>query len=301
MKQNFDVVVVMAVGPNSKREYILDTLHSFQFYTTSSHKVIVIDDSQKDLGVEIKRVMPETDVLKTNKNSGSMAGLYINLAAAYKYALENYHFDALLKIDDDALVIGEDPEKEAVRLFKDNPLIGIAGLHVRGQYPLDFAGNIWDNNYPRQTLLVGTCSWRFLKRPVVNFTLRRLFFKAFYNGYEMGEYVFGGSYFISELCLRRLNDAGFLPLKRLGKAILGEDHLFGLLTKVVGLELGDLASGSLPFGVAWKGLPASPETLHRKGKKIIHSTRAWEKMGEDEIRAYFKGFRQKSKEMASLV
>lgn len=293
MKGNFGVVVVMAIGPNSKAGYVLDTLDSFRYYTASTHKVIIIDDSQKDLGLEIKRIIPDIDLLKTDKNSGSMAGLYINLATAYRHALENYHFDALLKIDDDALVIGENPEKEAIRLFKENPLIGIAGLHVRGQYPLDFAGNRWDNNYPRKTILVGTCSWKLLKRPLVNLTLRKLFFKAFYNGYEVGEYVFGGSYFISENCLERLSEAGFLPLYKLRNAILGEDHLFSLLAKVEGLELGDLASGSLPFGVAWKGLPASPEMLQQTGKKIIHSTRMWENMREDEIRAYFRGFRQK--------
>jgi len=294
MKQNFEVVVVMAIGPNSKPDYILDTLNSFQYYTTSKHKVIIIDDSQKDLALEIKHSVPDIDILKTKKSSGSMAGLYINLANAYQYALENYHFDALLKIDDDALVIGENPEKEAIQLFKENPQIGIAGRHVQGQYPLDFAGNKWDNNYPRKTILVGTCSWKLLKRPIANFTLRKLLFKAFYNGYEIGEYVFGGSYFISENCLLRLKEAGFLPLLKLRNAILGEDHLFSLTAKVVGLELGDLASGNLPFGVAWKGLPASPEMLQQHNKKIIHSTRMWENMREDEIRSYFKSFRQKN-------
>jgi glycosyltransferase involved in cell wall biosynthesis len=300
MKQHFAVVVVMAIGPNSKLEYILDTLTSFQFYTTSTHKVIIIDDSQKDLALEIKSFISDIDIIKTKKNSGNMAGLYINLATAYQHAIQNYHFDALLKIDDDALVINENPEKDAIHLFKANPRIGIAGLHVRGQYPLDFMGTPWDNNYPRKTILVGTCSWKLLKRPLVNLTLRKLFFKAFYNGYEAGEYVFGGSYFVSEHCLIKLNEAGFLPLHSLGKAILGEDHLFSLLAKVVGLELGDLASGNLPFGLAWKGLPASPEMLLQKNKKIIHSTRKWENMNEADVRGYFKKLRQKAKEAITV-
>ena len=301
MKQHFEVVVVMAIGPNSNPEFILDTINSFLYYTTSTYKVIIVDDSQKDLALKIKRTLPDIDILKTGKPSGSMAGLYINLANAYQHALQNYHFSALLKLDDDALVIGENPEKEAIQLFKENPQIGIAGLHVRGQYPQDFVGNKWDNNYPRTTILVGTSSWKLLKRPLVNLTLRSLVFKAFYNGYEIGEYVFGGSYFISELCLQKLHEAGYLPLYKLRKAILGEDHLFSLTAKVVGLELGDLASGNLPLGVAWKGLPASPEVLRLNQKKIIHSTRRWENMQEDEIRAYFKQFRQKSENLTSLA
>jgi len=301
MKQNFEIVVVMAIGPNSKPEYILDTLQSFQYYTTSTHKIIIIDNTLKNIGLEIKRAIPDIDILKVDKISGSMAGLYINLSTAFQHALANYHFDAVLKIDDDALVIGDNPEKEAIELFKENPQIGIAGLHLRGQYPLVFTGDRWDNNYARQTLLVGTCTWKLLKRPLVNLTLRKLYFKAFYNGYEVGEYVFGGSYFISRNCLTKLNEAGFLPLYRLKNAILSEDHMFSLLAKVVGLELGDLASDSLPFGLAWKGLPASPEMLRQKNKKIIHSTRKWENMNEDDIRAYFQRFRHKSKSSTSLT
>ena len=301
MKQHFEVVVVMAIGPNSKPEYILDTLNSFQYYTTSTHKIILIDNTRKDIGSEIKRALPDIDIIKIDKTSGSMAGLYINLSTAFQHALANYQFEAVLKIDDDALVIGENPEKEAIKLFKENSRIGIAGLHLQGQYPLVFTGDKWDNNYARQTLLAGTATWKFLKRPLVNLTLRKLYFKAFFNGYEMGEYVFGGSYFISKICLEKLNVAGYLPLYRLKNAVLSEDHMFSLLAKAVGLELGDLASGNLPFGLAWKGLPASPEMLLQKNKKIIHSTRKWENMGENDIRSYFKEFRQKNKTLTPSI
>jgi len=40
--------------------------------------------------------------------------------------------------------------------------------------------------------------------------------------------------------------------------------------------------------------------LQRK-KKIIHSTRKWENMNEDDIRAYFKKLRQKKENLTSLV
>ena len=301
MKQKFELIVVMAIGPNSKLEYILDTLISFQFYTTCTYKIIIIDNSLKDISLEIKAVIPDIDILKINKISGTLGGLYINLALAFKHAIQNYHFDALMKTDDDALFIGESPEKEAIRLFKENPKIGIAGLHVRGLYPLDFAGNAWDNNYPRKTLLVATCSWKILKRPVANFALRQLFLKAFYNGYDIGEYIFGGTYFFSELYLTKLNEAGYLPVYKLKNAILGDDHLFSLMAKVVGMEMGDLASGNLPLGLFWKTLPASPEMLLQKNKKVIHSTRKWENMNEDDVRGYFKKLRQKAEKPTATV
>jgi len=301
MKQHFEIVAVMAIGPNSKLEYILDTLNSFLYYTTSTHKIIILDNTRKNVSSEIKKAIPDIDILTIDKVSGTLAKLYVNLSIAFKYAIDNYTFDALMKIDDDALVIGESPEKEVIQLFKENPKVGIAGMHVYGQYPLDFAGNKWDNNYARTTILVGTCTWKLLKRPFVNLALRKLVLKAFYNGYEIGEYIFGGTYFFSEDFIEKLDKAGYLPLYKIRNAILADDHIFSLLAKVVGLEFGDLATGDLPLGLWWKELPASPEMLLQRKKKIIHSTRKWENMNEDDIRDYFKKLRQKKENLTPII
>ncbi|RZK87714.1 MAG: hypothetical protein EOO62_38780 [Hymenobacter sp.] len=70
--------------------------------------------------------------------------------------------------------------------------------------------------------------------------------------------------------------------------------------KAAGLQLGDLAIGDLPFGVAWVGLPASPETLELANKKIIHSTRSWQDMKEADIRQYFKDRRTEDASVPEL-
>jgi hypothetical protein len=292
MKEKVDLVVVMPIGPQSRPEFIADSLHSIRHYVTERHAIILVDDSHTGTGFTIQKMFPGINVLLSGKRYGRMAGLYINLSHAYKYALDNYRFDALLKMDDDALVIGANPETEAIELFTNYPDIGMAGRHFTGKFSPDSLGNIHDNSYPRNTLLVGTCSWKLIKRPFVNLTLRELLFKAIKKGYEIGENIFGGAYFMSERCLAQLDKAGYLPKYILKQSILGEDHLFSLLLYTIGFRLGDLEKGDLPFGVAWKGLPASPETLYKRGKKIIHSTRYWQNIKEEEIRRYFQQHRE---------
>jgi len=64
--------------------------------------------------------------------------------------------------------------------------------------------------------------------------------------------------------------------------------VFGLPAGVVGMEIADLHTGSLPFGTAWKSLPASPPDLIAQGKLVVHSTRGWQDMDEDGVRAFFR-------------
>jgi len=292
MEKKFDLVIVMPIGPNCNLNYIDDTIDSIKYYFTSKYKLIILDDSHKGAGAEINRKHPDVEVLKTKKNLGVNAGLYLNLCYAYQQALEQYDFELLLKIDDDALITGKGPDQDALQFFKEMPQVGMAGLYQTGENFTNFLGNQVDNSWPRKQLMKDTCTWKLIRRPIANLTLRKLFFKAIRKGYEIGENIQGGAYFMSRACLNKLKEAQYLPVDNLKTVNLGEDHLLSLLTKLVGFKLGDLASGNLPLGTTWKGLPASPEVLHAKGKKIIHSTRSWQDMNEEQIRAYFNKYRK---------
>jgi len=287
MKEFVEVIVVIPVGPDTNFGFLTDTIESYTFYTRSSYQIILADDSHQGIGHEIQKYYPEVDVVLTKKPLGGWAGLYINLASAFRYALENYRFRALLKLDTDALIIGLRPELEGLELFEKDPLIGIAG-----QYPLDYHGNPWDIAWPRDRVLNASTSWRYLRRPYANWFLRRLYRKALVNGYKAGESVFGGAYIINVNCLAALMKEGLLPDYRLESVNLGEDHLFALMIKSIGFKLGSLSSVGQSFALAWKGLPASPQQLLDEGRKIIHSTRYWESMKEEDIRAWFKEIRK---------
>lgn len=283
MKHSAKIVVVVPIGPNSSVEFIADTIESYIHYTNSTYKILLADDSHQQVSEQVKKIYPDVDVIYTTKPMGGMSGLYINLAHAFNYALKHYDFDLVFKLDTDALVIGKEPEKEALEMFHTHPDIGIAG-----QYPTDYFGKPWDRGWPRARILNGVFTWKFIRRPYANTLLRKLFIKAIDNGYRPGESVFGGAYFISRQALEKLNGEGLLPYSKLVNLNLGEDHLFSLLFKSAGYNLGDLSSGDASFACAWKGLPASPEELYFKKKKIIHSVRKWDNMDEKDIRRFYK-------------
>ncbi|HEY0058616.1 MAG TPA: hypothetical protein VGB56_05740 [Flavisolibacter sp.] len=296
MKRYVDIVLVIPAGPGTSPVFLADTIMSFIHYTASTYQVIVIDDSGQDLGRKVQQSIPEVEVLYNKKPSGAWAGLYVSLAGAFSYALEKYQFKLLMKMDTDALVIGPEPEKEAFELFSSNTSLGIAG-----QYKFDYSGKPWDIGWPRDRILNGATTWKFIRRPLPNAVLRKLYIKAAQNGYIAGESVFGGSCFYSHSLLLTLHQHKLLPNKLLGQLNLGEDHIFSLLTKAVGFDLDDLSLPGLPLALAWKELPASPEQLYAEHKKVIHSTRKWEEMDEEQIRNFFKEKRQSQNSISSSI
>ena len=287
MQSFYEVVVVIPIGPGTNPSFLLDTIESFRHYNRSTYRILLCDDSQQGIADAVQQMFTDIDVINMPSPSGSMAGLFISLCTAYRYALDHYHFSLLFKLDTDALVIGPAPEKEALALFREAPNVAIAG-----QYPLDYQGNHWDVGWPRARIINGTMTWKFIKRPLANILLRKLYLQALKNGYRTGESVFGGAYYISPIFLKRLHEKHMLPDHRLRKLNMGEDHLFALLAKAFGMDLGNLSGPQLPFGCAWKGLPVSPEELLRDQKKIIHSTRRWNHLDEAQIRDFFKQKRQ---------
>ncbi len=287
MKQQYDLIVVIPVGPKCQTAFVEDTVNSIIYYCLCTHKIILIDDSKKDSGAVVKKNHPQIDVITNRQQYGLLGGLYITLSHAFTYALDNYQFKVLLRMDTDALITGFNPQEEAISLFQNNPKIGIAGFVKRGKEPRDFAGNAVENYWPMHQITTYALTWRFFAKPRANWALRQLLIKALLNGYEMGENIFGGAYIVSELFLQKLREKKMLPDYGIRKIYLEEDHIFGLLAKAADFELGDLESGNLPFGVSWRSLPASPEELVKKGKKIIHSTKVWKDKSEADIRNFF--------------
>jgi len=289
-KKEFDIVIVIPIGPGSQIDFVIDTILSYKYYTNSSYKFILADDSHQNVGTFIQKKLHDCDVLVTPRSMGGWAGLYINLCNAYKYALANYDFKAILKLDTDALIIGQAPEKTALLLFEKNPLAGIAG-----QYPFTYDGEPWNIKWPEQRILNSTSSWKFIRRPFANLALIKYYKTALGNGYKTGESVFGGAYFISRNCVAKLNENGLLPQYKFRSLNLGEDHIFSLLTKSIGYSLESLSTNAGPMGCSWHGLPAPPDQLIKDEKKIIHSTRYWENMDEKAIRTFFEKLRTKKR------
>lgn len=278
------LVVVIPVGPTCREEDSLDTIESVCHYTAPGRRIIIADDSANGMGQTLQRTVPELEVVTTPRNLGKYGGLYVNLSLAFAHAVKTGRFDVLLRMDTDALIIGERPEDEAHRLFTEQPEIGLAG-----QYPLTYDGRPWDYSWEtREMAKFNTRFLSLLRRPAGVWALRKVLRVATRDGFKIATNVFGGANCMSEDCVRKLHAANLLPMRGLGGTRLQEDHLFGPLVWSVGKRFGDLASGRLPFGCAWIGLPDSPANLVAAGKKVIHSIRSWGDMKEPEIRAYFR-------------
>ncbi|HTI98509.1 MAG TPA: glycosyltransferase family A protein [Dongiaceae bacterium] len=284
------LVVVIPVGPFCGEQYICDTIESIRHYTAPDHRIIILDDSGKETGAAIQKEFAGLDVLKTERNLGKHAGLYLNLSRGLIHASKKYAFQVLLRLDTDALIIGANPEQDAIACFKQHP-----GTGILGSYRTDCNGDSRDFSPPRNKLRK-ELGWKHLMQaPLHRFAgwyfLHQLYHRALRNGYEPGEHCMGGAYFMSRECVLRLWQGGLLSRPEIAQSGLEEDHIFGLLIHAVGLRHGDFATGNHPMGLRWRGLPCTPEELRLRGKKIIHSTRFFDQLSEPEIRNVFQAHR----------
>jgi len=281
------LVVLIPVGPNCEPTTVCDTLESIRHYVTSSHAIIVLDNSIKGAGAAVKERFSDVHILAMPRPYGKQADLYLKISEGYSFAHKNYAFDVLLRMDDDSLIIGPNPEKDAIEFFRRNPEFGQIG-----SWKMDCNGVPRDITWSRDQLfkeLRFKNALRFPHRRTKGWLfLRRTYHKSLKHGYEAGEHCIGAACFVSPECVARLYNDKCLSRDEISWSNLEEDHIFGLLVYSVGLRLGDFATGSLPMGLRWRGLPCSPDELVRRKKKIVHSVRSYEDMSEDEIRVYFR-------------
>ena len=85
-----------------------------------------------------------------------------------------------------------------------------------------------------------------------------------------------------------MRDKRLLAIPALVTSHLGDDHMFGLLVRAAGFELGDFATGEYPIGIKFRGLPMSPGELVDAGKKIVHSLKDHGDRSQAELREEFR-------------
>jgi hypothetical protein len=290
-KKAVDIVIVIPVAPSCNLDYLQDTIDSIIFYTKLSYAIIVIENSDSKMESTFSAKYPFIKILETIKNDGTLGDLYITLSIAYKFALDNYDFKVLLKMDTDALMIGDAPEIDAINYFEKNPNVGLLG-----SYKVDCNGNIRFSNmrfytYPKNRIIYDSSWINFFLNKRLCILLRMILKKALNNGYEYGDHCLGAAYFISRSCLQTLNEQNLLQREEFRKSKLGEDHIFSLLVRSIDFEIGDFTSGDFPICVRHRGLPCSPDELIKRKKKLTHSTRFWGNMNEQQIRKYFREIR----------
>ena len=269
MPIDLSVIICVVAGPNDDLG-IRDLLNSARCYLGSSYRVIVTDDSGGLRIARVTREFKEVDYLRNWKLRG-IKGLDNSLRRAFSYALQNYRFDAVLRIDADALITGHGLIEDIIGYLKTHPEAGMLG-----SYRETCTGAIRDFRPIAQQFDKNPEYWRSLLQ------------KATQYGYVLGEHAQGGAYVVSYNCLQAMASAGLLAPRRGRTTFVSEDGIFSLYVRALGYEIHDFARTG-PFAIAWRGLPLSPEEITTQGKKVVHSV----KYSKDDlrIRDYFREFR----------
>jgi hypothetical protein len=271
----------MPVGPG---ERVGDTLESVRAYLDPSHAVVLVDDTG---GAGLSRELgagpdPRVRVVPAPAGArGNRGGLWVKIAAGYRHVLRTLEPELILRMDADALLIGPGIEDAAQARFAER-----AGLGLLGSYRTGPDGGLRDFS-SAVGILRAECGVRGLRRPRLRSRLRRLVATASDAGYELGEHALGGAFVHSAAAARGLEAAGYLDMPEIGASGLGEDHVFGLITRAAGWSIGDFGGPGDAMALRWIGLPAHPDELLARGALITHSVRSYGDLDEDGIRAAF--------------
>jgi len=280
------IAVIIPAGP---RDDILDTLASVRQYTDSSRVIVVIDDTSGAHG-DLAALSPGVTVLPpAAARPGTWGGLWIKVAAAYRWVLERYRPGLILRLDADALMLGPGLETVAEEAFARLPQAGLLGSYRTGPDggPRDFS--------PVARQLRAETGPAGLRHPRLRAGLRGVLAAAREHGYTDGEHVLGCGYLHSFAAAGALYRGGWLDLPWLEPSRLGDDQIMSLLTVATGYQIADFGGPTDPLALKWRGLPAHPDRLIETGKLITHSVRSWESLTERQIRDIFAAARTSSR------
>lgn len=284
------MVTYLPVGESDRLDYVSDTIDSILHHCPADTVVILMDDSgDKRHGDKLKQVYPNIHVFRTEEKyqgkglSGRHAYETVRLL---KYAVENFWFETILRVDTDALITGDDIQADLQQIFDRYPSVGMIG-----RYWINTEGfRIHRGESAYLINRIRRFPWRFVFFRGVN-CLNRLLRRAESNGYVYGELVLGCSTAYSYECAFRMsrfiND--FKGLR--GLRGLAEDYFTTIFVKYVNMDLGNAGHPEGPMAVNLKGIPWTLEEIISKDKKIIHSIKNDARYSQDEIRAHFRKHR----------
>jgi hypothetical protein len=281
------------VGPGDDEiDRLGDLLRSVRDHSRGENPCIVlVDDAPR--ARNLRRICPEATVLRTPVWQGRVPDPLTAMTTGTIEAMQRASGDFALKLDTDALVIGR--FADAIRAaFAADPILGVVGAYERSpdggrrdwsMWPTVIRRTTWPLKLPpqrpgqRRHVLLRPRSERVVARRVIQSAVQN-------PNYQLGAHCLGGAYAVSS---RLLAHAPQWDWRTWAQAGLGEDIVIGLLCASAGLRMRGLVECGDPFGVAWKGLPASPAELMDRRYAIVHSLKSGEQGTEEELRAWFRG------------
>jgi GT2 family glycosyltransferase len=259
---NTRCAVIMPVGPGAAT--VLDTLESIERYCPEPHTVIIVDDYTQDGTYEtlLARAHPNWRILRNTRQLGVLR-LTQTLSLAYRYTLDETECDLVFRLDQDSLLIREGVLTDALSYIQANPAVGLFGVYTH------------DYNRPRTFKTHAKQMNRELGRMRRLFGLRpswvNLLQLAEKQGYQRGDNVFGGAYFVTRQCLEGMRTLGALNIPYRWHSHLMEDVYYSMAAVAAGFKLGHFAAPEGPLCLEWRGLPYPARELIRTGFKVVHS------------------------------
>jgi hypothetical protein len=280
------IAVIIPAGP---RDDIVDTLDSVVRYTDPVSRVIVVVDDTSGVHGDrdhIGSLSPDIAVIDpVPARPGTDGGLWVKVAAAYRWVLDRYQPALIMRLDADALVLGSGIETAAEAAFGQDPQVGLLGSYRRGP-----TGAVRDFT-PVARELRAEIGLRGLRDPRLRAGLRGFTRLARQHGYEDGEHVLGCAYLHSFAAASKINQNGWFDQPWLEASRLCDDQIMSLLTVAAGYRIADFGGPEHPLALKWQGLPAHPADLLANGKLVTHSVRSWGDLSEKEIRGIFAAAR----------
>jgi len=282
-------VVLIPVGPRTAIRHLNDTIASVLRFVRSELKIVLVDNTADGLRLHD---LPKSEAIEIVRVAGNedysiFGRLYMQSSRAIEHVLDSWEFDLLLRLDDDALLVGSGTEEEAMEAFRANPSVGCLG-----SYRVTCMGATRDFGPGARRLWFEMSVFGRVADPSRWRSLREIYSLAASQGYEPGEHCLGAASFYKREVLATMRDKGLLSLPELLTTRLCDDQVFGMLVKAAGYQNMDFAGPGQPLGLAWKGLPASPQMLLAMGKKIVHSVKSWKDADQDQTRREFALLRE---------
>lgn len=256
------VALIIPVGPG--KDTVLDTLASIECYCPEPHIVVLVDDCTQDGTYEALCAKRRSNwhILRNDRPMGVWR-LVHSLCLAYRFILSDTDCNLVLRLDQDALLIGSGVISDAIDYISLNPAVGLFGVYAH-DYNRPRSFNMHESQikkelgWPRKLLGLAP-SWA------------NLLATAERRGYQRGDNVFGGAYFVTRQCLDGMRKLGALDIPYRWHSRLMEDVYYSMAAVAAGFKLGHFGAPEGPLCLEWRGLPLPAEDMVGTGYKVVHS------------------------------
>jgi hypothetical protein len=294
--------IAVAVGPDPQEvARVADLIESIRAYEPGECHFVMVDDGEidrklaphlqfpanwKPISVPHPRRQFPKRAARAKRGKGICAAILQGLSTIAKQAPDARF---TLKLDTDALVIAPFVQK-LNDVIQKHPNVGMIGAY--DHTPSGTRRDIAKNAATVASLYKPSSLFRRLRNRFGNDELAiiaRHIGAARTNGYEFGEHCLGGAYAVSGEMLSRMLKAKYLDDPSLWLPVdCPEDVMVGIYTKAVGCDYQSCVDTNEVFGVRHRGLDDTPQRLVERGYSVIHAVKNDERMGEEEIRRFFR-------------